>query len=164
MTDYIGDLSLSDQELATSVADLLGKTMEAGGKKYVYLRAGASITKNVPYSMQHEGGTGATITLSDPCAKALLNTAVKQTVVVPVFRALADNDTGWFQFQGPCTMTVASATYTATYALKVDAGVVTQISAAPTNADNEFASVMVGGTTVTSITAFLFGREALTET
>ena len=164
MADYIGDLSLGDQELAISVADLLGKTVEAGGKKYVYLRAGASITKNTPYSMQHEGGTGATTTLSDPCAKALLNTAVKQLVVVPVFRSIADNDTGWFQFQGPCTMTVASATYTAGRALKVDAGVATEIAAAPTNGDNEFASIMVGGTTVTSITAFLFGREALTET
>jgi hypothetical protein len=85
-------------------------------------------------------------------------------IVVPTFRTLADNDTGWFQFQGPCAgMIVASATYTAGRALKVDAGVLTEIAAVPTNGDNEFASIMVGGTTVTAITAFLFGREALTE-
>lgn len=165
MTDYMGDVSVSDQQLVRDPAALLGQTMQAGGKKYIFARAGAALTKNTPYSLQYEGGSGATVTLSDPCVKAVLDTAVKQLVVVPVFRDLADNDTGWFQFQGPVDdMIVASATYVAGRTLKMDAGVATEIAAAPTCGDTEFASIRVGGTTVTTIDVFLFGREALTET
>ena len=165
MADYIGDLSIGDQETSITVADLLGRTVQAGGKKYIYARAGAALTKNTPYGIQYEGGAGTTTATSDPVVKALLSTAVKQLVVVPVFRTLADNDTGWFQYQGNVDdLVVASATYTATHGLKVDAGVVAGSGGAPTNLDTEFASVRVGGTTVTSIDVFLFGREALTET
>lgn len=159
MTNYL-NLPGTDETLSIDYKTLLGKRVQAGGKKYIYARAGAALTAKTPYGLIHEGGTTGT----DPVVKALLNTAVKQLVCIPM-RTLADDDCDWFQYQGTVTsMVVASATYTATYALKVDAGVVTQISAAPTNADNEFASVQVGGTTVTAINAFLFGREVLTET
>jgi hypothetical protein len=165
MADYVGDIAMSDQTTAIVVGDLLGKTVQAKGKKYIYARAGETLTKNTPYGLIHEGLAGTTTATSDPAVKALLSGAVQQFVVVPVFRTMADNDTGWFQYQGPCEdMVVPSATYTATYALHLDAGAVTETGAAPTNGDLEFGSVMVGGTTVTAIDAYLFGRECLSET
>lgn len=164
MTNYL-DSPSTDAMLSDSPLDLMGRTMQADGKKYIYCRAGAALTKNTPYTIQYEGGVQSSLLTCDPVAKAPLNTAVKQIVVVPVRRDLADNDSDWLQYQGVVEdLIVPSATYVAGRSLKLDAGAVTEIAAAPTNLDTEFASVQVGGTTVTAIDVFLFGREALTET
>ena len=165
MADYVGDVSTGSIETATTVAQLMGHVVQARGKKYIYARAGEALTKNTPYSIQCEGLAGTSTATTDPAVKALLNTAVKQLVVVPTFRTLADNDTGWFQFQGLVSgMVVGSATWVAGRTLKVTAAAVTEIAAAPTNADIEFGTVAVGVTSGTAIDAFLFGRETLSET
>lgn len=167
MTDYVGDIGMGNQETAIAVADLLGMTANCKGKRYIYARAGEALTKNTPYGLIHEGGTGATTTLSDPVVKALLSTAVYQTVCIPTFHTMADNDTGWFQIQGPVVGAVlASVDYTAGYALKVDAGVLTMISAAPTNGATEVGHIMARASTgaVALADIFLYGYRVLTET
>jgi hypothetical protein len=161
-THYI-DLPSTDEQLSDNYLDLMGRVIQCDGKKFIYCRAGSALTKLTPYGVIHEGGTGLAATC-DPVVKALLTTAVYQMVAVPT-RTLADDDTDWFQIQGPCEdMVVASSTYTAGRAMKVDGGVVTEIAAAPTNGVKEFCSIMVGGTTVTAIDAYLFGKYVLTET
>lgn len=161
MADYVGDVSLLPQVTATDADDLMGLRTFAKGKGYIFARAGASLTKNTPYTLQYAGGAAGT----DPTVKTALVTAVRQLVVVPVFTDLSSGDRGWFQFMGPVTgLVVASGNYTATHALKLDAGAVASTGAVPSNGDVEFASIITGGTTVTTIDVNLFGREALSET
>ncbi len=165
MTDYMKDIAALDQIADTDPIDLLGRVAQCGGKKYIYARAGAGLTKLTPYSLQYEGGVQSAVTTADPVVKTLLATAVKQLVVIPVFRDLADNDTGWFQFQGLVEdVVVSSWSGTATHALKVDAGALVTTGGASANADTEVGALQVTASTASAIDIFLFGREALTET
>ena len=160
MTDYVGDVAMSDQQTAIAASDLLGKRVWANGKGYIYLYCGATATKNTPYRIAYTTGVAATM----PASGAFTDGAYVNEVVIPVFRTMASGDTGWFQFFGLVTTAVLpSADYTATYALRVYDGAIAQISAVPTGGNTEFGCVISRLTTgaVTAANIYLFGRQSL---
>jgi len=155
MTDYI-DKGSVDEVGSPDYTSLMGKIVQRGGKKFIYAYAGAALTAKTPYRLTYGG-----LESKDPTVAALADGAIKNKVVVPE-RTLANGDRGWFQIEGVVEdMVVPSASYTATHMLKVHDGAVTSLAAAYAGADSEFATVIVGGTTVTAIDVRLMGRESL---
>jgi len=151
-TSYI-NLPSADEQITESASNLLGKIVQRAGKKYIYATAAASLTAAVPYVVKYTG-------TNDPTVGAAVDGAFYNLVAVPS-RALSTGDKDWFQIQGSCVITVPSATYVAARGLKIHDAAVTEMGAAHTNSVNEFAVIITGGTTVTSITVYLQGREAL---
>lgn len=74
----------------------------------------------------------------------------------------ADNEVGEVYVKGTVTMTVPSGTYTAGHGLHIVDGAVADSTAAAEDAsgevaNNDFAIIVVGGTSVTEVTATLYG-------
>jgi hypothetical protein len=83
--------------------------------------------------------------------------------IARVCQAGASGDYLQYQTAGICTVTVPSATYTATHGLKVLDGAVASTGSTAAviagDANTSFAAIKVGGTTVTEITIFLYGEK-----
>jgi len=154
VTDYLNESNV-DQQIVSGYADLLGRKKYADGKGYIYAYAGVNLTAETPYVLSCRATAG-----ESPAIKAVADDAKKNMVVVPDI-SVSSGDRLWIQFQGPATVTVADTTYTAGDGLKIHNGAVTDMGAAHSNADEEFASITTGGDTTTSLTVYLVGREAL---
>jgi hypothetical protein len=156
---YIDRFSSSHETLTIDYKKLMGREMQAAGKKFVYARASTSLTALTPYTLYYSGGATEGL---DPSVRALTDATTDNLIVVPL-RDLASGDTDWFQFQGPVEDAIMpSHDWAAAEALLVLDGAISGTDTAPTNDLTEVGHIMARASTgaVALADIFLHGRWA----
>lgn len=134
-----------------------------------YNGTGASLAAGVPVYLNYSSSL-------NPRAIALVDDAKYHTIGVvdggmasslsstAPAGAIASAEWGWVKTRGRVTITVASADYTATHALKLHNGAVASTAAVPDGSSPEFAVVLTTVVASTSVDSYLFGRDTILST
>lgn len=145
----IAQISPPIVDTASTVADV---TYE-GDKIYkkIYNGTGGSLAVGTPVKVNYG-------TTNNPQVAALADDTEIYEFGIVVKDAIANLSWGWVQTRGSVACTVASSTYTAGHGFKIYKGAVTTTGAGYARGANDFGVIVVGGTTVTSITVYLHGE------